>query len=156
MVVLTGTPLKLLDQFIHLADGLPVPGDPIPEPTNAASRTHARQKRLGPAAQVELMRAYQSGQSMYALAHHFDIRTSTVSGILRRSGIPIREQRTFGDADLQAATDLYEQGLSLAKVGDRLGFDTETVRKHLRRNGVQIRPRPGRPVVPRLPAPGAS
>lgn len=79
---------------------------------------------------------------MYALARRYEICTSTVSGLIRRHGVPARAQRTFTAADLEAASGLYQQSLSFGRGGDRLGFDTETIRKHLRRHGVPI-PRPG-------------
>jgi lambda repressor-like predicted transcriptional regulator len=85
------------------------------------------------------MLAYGSGTSMAALARNYCVKRETISHLLRRSGIPLRQPRVLDKAGSREASKLYDQGWSLARIGDHLGFDPETIRQHLKRHGVVMR-----------------
>jgi lambda repressor-like predicted transcriptional regulator len=78
---------------------------------------------------------------MAELARQYGVQQQTVSEVLRRNGIPIRQQRAISKEEIAQAAELYSAGHSLASVGRQLGYDAETIRRHLRRQGVALRPR---------------
>jgi lambda repressor-like predicted transcriptional regulator len=88
-----------------------------------------RGRRLGSDEIVELLLTYQQGDSMATLARRFRVRRQTVSELLHRSGLPVREQRAISGDEVAHATALYLAGQSLATVGDQLGYDAETIRR---------------------------
>lgn len=71
-----------------------------------------------------LIASYQAGATVYEVAAQFGIARQTVSGILKRHGVPLRRQGLTPEQIDQAAR-LYQGGWSLARVGDRLGVDAD-------------------------------
>lgn len=110
-----------------------------------------RQNHLDPAAQLEVVAAYQAGASMNEVARAFKMHRTTVVAILKRHGVPQRP-RVMSPEQVQAARELYESGLPLAAVGERLGFNGLTIANRLRALGVQLRGPNERPSL----APGGS
>ena len=100
-----------------------------------------RQRRLTPDEQAAVVQAYQAGQSMAALAEEYDVRRSTVSELLARTGVVRRQQRSIDVLAVDRAVNLYARGWALQRIGEQLNFDAETIRTHLKRRGVV--PRPG-------------
>jgi hypothetical protein len=83
------------------------------------------------------VKAYEEGQTVYALADQFDIHR-TVSTHLHRRGISLRCQGLSPD-DAILAHRLYAEGWSLARIGGRLNVDAHTVRRALKACGVRMR-----------------
>ncbi|WP_084104448.1 helix-turn-helix domain-containing protein [Demequina sp. NBRC 110056] len=84
------------------------------------------------------MAAYEAGGTIQAVARQFKLHRTTVTAILERQGVALREHAMDDDLIRQARV-LYESGLSLAAVGERLGFDAETIARRLKKAGVRIR-----------------
>ncbi len=144
LVVLTRLPSKHLTALVNA--GAAADETALPQLTTTGP---ARARRLSAADQVAVLRAYQAGDSMAALAARFDVRRSTISELLRRSASPMRAERAISDDDVDQAVWLYDQGQSLVRIGERLGYNAETIRKQLKRRGVVMRPasQPGARVV---------
>lgn len=96
------------------------------------------QRHLSADEQGEVVKSYQAGKTINAVAREFRLHRTTVTSILDRHGVPVRSHY-MTEKHLDEARMLYESGLSLARIGDRLSFDAQTVRTHLFRAGVQIR-----------------
>ncbi|MHB1474983.1 MAG: hypothetical protein ACYCV4_15450 [Dermatophilaceae bacterium] len=68
-----------------------------------------KQRRLTLEQQAEVVRCYQAGEQMNYLAKHYGIHRSTVSAILKRHGVSIR-QSGLSAKQMQQAVQLYAQG----------------------------------------------
>jgi transposase len=136
LVVLTGLSSKQLRMLANTLGAVPVVRTDRVRP----GQTPSRARRLQPEEIVALLLAYRQGTSMAALAKQFNVRRQTVSDLLQRSAIPIRERRAPSSEEIAEAVRLYHAGWSLARVGSHLSFDHETVRRHLKLQGVQMRP----------------
>lgn len=91
----------------------------------------------------ELIEGYEAGGTVYKLGNQFGISRQTVSAVLKRHGVAMR-QRGLSPKQADEAVRLYETGWSLAKIGDELGADPTTVLKRLRERGVRTRDAHGR------------
>ncbi|GAA5110117.1 recombinase family protein [Haloechinothrix salitolerans] len=116
-----------------------VPARPVPK-----RRRPRRARQLNDDQVQQLIGDYQSGATVYELGERFDIERRTVSAILHRHGIAMR-QRGLSPEQIDDAIRLYNQGWSLAKIGNRMDVDAETVRKRLHERGVTLRDPQGRP-----------
>ena len=118
----------------------------IPSPPKVAIRNRSTTVRTrGPVARklssqqvTELVKAYQEGQTVYALADQFGIHRTTVSAHLHRRGVSLRRPGLAPD-DIVLAERLYAEGWSLARIGNRLDADAHTVRRVLKAGGVRMR-----------------
>jgi hypothetical protein len=106
---LRGTPSKLLHSFVNLRRSVPITprADKPAGPQQASMRTH----RLTDAHGVAIMQAYQGGRSMASLATDYRVTRETVSKLLRRSGVAIRQARRMSQSEIDQAAQLYERGL---------------------------------------------
>lgn len=97
-------------------------------PKSSENQTRRRVRiRLNDIQVDELLVAYRSGRTTYQLATQFGIHRTTVSNLLLREAVAIRNASLTQD-QTQDAVSLYRSGLSLAGVGNRLGCDPGTVR----------------------------
>jgi hypothetical protein len=101
---------------------------------------------------TELIKAYEQQETIKALAQRFDIHRVTVSALLRRHGVELRQTGLAPD-EVDAAMHLYRQGWSLARLGTKFGVDSTTVWRALRVVGVVMRP-PSRVGAGRQPPTG--
>jgi DNA-directed RNA polymerase specialized sigma24 family protein len=74
-----------------------------------------------------MIEGYQAGQTLKELGKTFGVSRTTVSSILKREGIQIRNQ-SLGPEAINLAVELYISGLSLVEVGKQLECDPSTVR----------------------------
>jgi transposase-like protein len=102
-----------------------------------------RQRRLSESQALLLADKYQNGATVYQLAEEFGICRSSVSGWIKRLGIPMRGQPTSSQA-IDSMIGLYLSGMSLAAVAQRLGVSPGTVHNHLKSRHVQMRDSHGR------------
>lgn len=128
---------------------LPKPGSP-PPPTTSAARRVGTARHLDPQQVQALIDGYHCGATVYQLGGEFGIDRRTVSIVLKRHGVQMRQQGLTTE-QIQEAIRLYESGLSLARVGQRIGTSAKTVSARLRERGVQLR---GRHCRPNAPHPG--
>jgi len=113
-------------------------------PRRAISQTRKQiHRRRRPPEIDELVAGYQAGSTVYQLAERFRIHRGTVSLILERQRVPLRN-RPLSPAQIEQARVLYATGQSLAKVGTQLGCDPNTVRLVLVGVGVRMRDCHGR------------
>jgi len=101
-------------------------------------KTRQQQTRLEPDQVTQIVAAYQSGATVYELADQFNCHRTTVSGMLKSRGVPMR-RTSLTQAQVDRAVKLYETGLSLSKVGKLVGANAETVRQRLLTCGVTPR-----------------
>lgn len=101
------------------------------------------QRHLNPEEQIEVVKMYQAGKTMNAVARKFKLHRTTVTAILDRHGVLVRAHY-MTERHVDEARSLYESGLSLAAVGVALGFDAATIATRLRASGVKIRSARGR------------
>ena len=99
-----------------------------------------KQKWLEPHEVDDLVRAYESGMTVYELAKRFGCHRTTVSGHLQARGTAMR-LAPMSEEDVDRASELYKSGLSFAEVGAALGRDGETIRQQLKRRGITGRGR---------------
>ena len=134
-MALTRLTSKQLDWFVNLARSVPLAPSAIPP-----HQPHPkRQRRLDATQRVAVLRAYQAGASMAALARQYRVRRETISSIVRQAGLPVRMPLTISPEQVEIAVRLYDEGWSLERIGQQLKFDNETIRKHLKRCGVVMR-----------------
>jgi DNA-binding MarR family transcriptional regulator len=121
---------------------LPDPTTPAPPPVDRSKPGRARQLD---ADQVQaLIQSYTAGVTTYELGDRFGIDRRTVSAILRRRGVDMR-QRGLSPSQIDDAIRLYNSGWALARVGEHLGVDPTTVLNRLRERGIPTRDTHGRP-----------
>jgi DNA-binding CsgD family transcriptional regulator len=137
MVVLRGQSSKFLETLVKVAAKLPK--QPSAQVSQPEARPTKRARRLTSEEQVAIWTAYQAGATMASLAVVHGITRETVSVVLKRNGVPIRQQRRLDARGLQRAIRLYEQGWSTERVGADLGFDARTIATQLKAAGVRIR-----------------
>ena len=113
---------------------------------NGAPRKQVH-RRLRPAEIEELVAGYQAGVTIYQLADRFRIHRATVSSLLERQGVALRNC-PLSFVQIGQARELYAAGQSLAKVGKQLGCHPNTVRLALLRVGVRMRDCQGREFQP--------
>jgi hypothetical protein len=103
-------------------------------------RTAARQVQVRLDAQQanDLAIAYRSGKATKELSGQFGIHRATVTAILRRLGVDLR-QRGLTDEQVAEACCLYPEGWSLARLAERYDVDDMTVRRYLLLAGIVIR-----------------
>jgi lambda repressor-like predicted transcriptional regulator len=96
------------------------------------------QVRLDPHQAKELASAYSAGNATNELAARFGIHRATVTAILHRLGVDLR-QRGLTDEQVAEACRLYPEGWSLARLAERYGVTDMTVRRYLLLAGVVMR-----------------
>ena len=108
-------------------------GEPARE--QPASRRVARRLREDEVG--ELIRGYREGAAVYELAERFTIHRTTVSGHLRRAGVPMRGQG-LDEIQVGHAVLLHRQGWTVVQIGDHFGVDHRTVLSAIRARGVPV------------------
>jgi DNA-binding MarR family transcriptional regulator len=108
-----------------------------PRPHNHPSSWQT-QVRLDPHQAKELASAYCAGNATSELAARFGIHRATVTAILHRLGVDLR-QRGLTDKQVAEACRLYPEGWSLARLAERYGVTDMTVRRYLLLAGVAMR-----------------
>jgi hypothetical protein len=121
---------------------LPDPTTPAPPPLDRPKPRRARQ--LDAEQIQDLIAGYQAGATVYELGDRFGIDRRTVSAILRRHGMDMR-QRGLSPSQIDDAIHLYNFGWALARVGEHLRVDPTTVLNQLRKRGIPTRDTHGRP-----------
>jgi lambda repressor-like predicted transcriptional regulator len=119
----------------------------------SAPRRHTRpmsrqaQVRLNSVQAKELTAAYRAGMTIKELAQRYGVHRTTVSTMLRRSNVELR-QRGLAASEVTEATRLFQRGWSLARLGARYAVDDMTVRRYLLLAGVVMRSPKGRSLDP--------
>ncbi|WP_091112618.1 helix-turn-helix domain-containing protein [Geodermatophilus dictyosporus] len=96
------------------------------------------QRRLTADQVTALVRAYEAGADMKALAARWGMHRATVAAQLRRAGVELRRQGLPPDR-LQEAVRLYGEGWSCQRLAERYGCDDETVRQTLKKANIRLR-----------------
>jgi hypothetical protein len=104
---------------------------PRPSPRQAQVRLDCHQISA-------LATAYHAGEATNELAERFGIHRATVTTILHRLGVNLR-QRGLNGAQVAEAGGLYLEGWSLARLAERYDVDDMTVRRYLLLAGVVMR-----------------
>lgn len=98
------------------------------KPKGSKAQTRRRtETRLTDSQVHELIGAYMAGPTTYQLASRFGVHRVTVSKLLVREGVALRN-RSLTDSQVQRAITRYRSGLSLAQVGTQAECDASTVR----------------------------
>jgi transposase-like protein len=101
----------------------------------------ARQRRLSESQRQAVVVAYEAGASMAELAQSHAVHRHTISLLLRKAGVAIRQTTEMSRDEIDQAIQLYESGLSLQKIGDQVGWNHNTIYRHLKTRGVVFRAR---------------
>jgi hypothetical protein len=96
------------------------------------------QIRLNPHQASALETAYRAGKTIKHLAGTFGVHRVTVTSLLRRHGVELR-QVGLTDEQVFEACHLYPEGWSLARLAERYDVDDMTVRRYLLLAGVVMR-----------------
>ncbi|WP_308170254.1 GntR family transcriptional regulator, partial [Acrocarpospora catenulata] len=112
----------------------------------------AGRRRVPVVADPDVVRRYEAGESMRAIAGSLGVDKLTVRSRLVSAGVRIRRRSAAGTGLGVSAEEVvrrYEAGESMRAIAGSLGVDKLTVRCRLLAAGVEIRP-PGRhvPMVP--------
>ena len=102
-----------------------------------------RQRRLSKAQALLMANKYRNGATVYQLAEEFSICRSSVSGWLKKLGIPMRGQSPSNEM-IDSMVSLYLSGMSLTSVAQNLDTSPGTVHNHLKSRHVQMRDSHGR------------
>jgi lambda repressor-like predicted transcriptional regulator len=86
-----------------------------------------------------MIEEYERGALIKHLGERFGVHRVTVTALLRRNGVHLRQLGLAND-EVFAAAILYRQGWSLASLGERFGVDPATMLRALRATGVAVRP----------------
>lgn len=86
-----------------------------------------------------IVQLYATGISAAEIARTVNRPDRTVTDVLRRKGVKIRQHPITTKADVDEMARLYESELSLAKVGKALGISRATVGKSLCEAGIELR-----------------
>jgi hypothetical protein len=121
---------------------LPDATTPAPPPVDRPKPRRARQ--LDTNQVQDLITGYQARATVYELGDRFSIDRRTVSAILHRHGVDMR-QHGLSPSQVDDASRLYNSGWSLAKIGEHLRVDPTTVLNQLRKRGIPTRDTHGRP-----------
>lgn len=95
--------------------------------------------KIAPTEAERIVQGYTAGKSTKQLARESGRSRSSISAVLKRSGIEMRTFREASEADIRMMVYLYESGLSLRRVAERVGFSERTVLNRLREAGIQTR-----------------
>lgn len=120
-----GTYYKLKDQVSAL-EGLlrRLPDLTTPVPASVRLPKPGRAKQLDEAQVRELVSTYQAGSTLRELGKRFGISRQTVSTILQRKNVELR-QRELGAEQVDELVRLYEAGWSMARIAERLQVDPD-------------------------------
>lgn len=104
-----------------------------PNGNRNARSVRPRVQSLSPSAIDELVRAYQGGDSVYALGQRYGIHRTTVSEHLKRAGVPTRgvKTRTLSPEQVAEAARLRAERMSLARIATAIGTTEYAVRREL-------------------------
>ena len=133
VVVLTGPRSKRLWELVNFLEAVPF------APPCKAQPTPVRQFRFTRLQRQAVIAGYESGRSMASLAAEYGVKRESISKLLRRSGVVIRERRQMNQEQIDESVRLYESGLSLEQIGARLGWDHNTIYRQLKKRGVHMR-----------------
>jgi len=86
-----------------------------------------------------IVELYGSGLNAVEVGERVGRPSRTVTDVLRRAGVEIRQRTKLEEISEEEAARLYGSGLSQREVGRRLGVSEGSVRKLLERAGVQLR-----------------
>lgn len=106
---------------------------------SGADHPSARQFRFTLDQRQAVITDYEAGRTMASLAQEYDVKRESISRLLRRSGVDVRQRRVMSQTDIDQAVRLYADGPSLERIGKRLGWDHRTIHRHLRKRGVIFR-----------------
>ncbi|MBW4061129.1 helix-turn-helix domain-containing protein [Candidatus Saccharibacteria bacterium] len=101
-------------------------------------RVRHHQRRLDDSQSSQLITAYLQGMSVKELAHRFGVHRHTVTAVLTRYNVEIRQPGLRPD-DVEAAAQLYRDGWSLVRLGKKFSVDGTTVGRALKAAGVEMR-----------------
>ena len=96
------------------------------QPAEAPRRPRQRQRRLSATETAELIKAYERQIPVKDLAKQFGVHRSTVTALLQRNGVALRQAGLAREVVPMAAR-FYSQGWSLAQLGAKFGVDSTTV-----------------------------
>jgi transposase-like protein len=120
-----------------------LPDATAPVRSSVGQAKPARAKQLDDGQVQEVIAGYQAGSMIRELGKRFGISRQTVSAILQRHGVEMR-QRGLSPEQVDDVVQLYESGWSLARIGERMRVDHVTVLNRLRACEVRMRDTHGR------------
>jgi DNA-binding CsgD family transcriptional regulator len=89
------------------------------------------QRRLTSAEAAALAAEYVAGASTYELSSRWCINRDTVTLVLKKAGVGIRERGQLTPQQLEEARRLRAGGWSLIRLGRHFGIDPKTMKKRL-------------------------
>ena len=93
--------------------------------------------------QHDVIRRYQSGESIDALSRSYRVRSTQVRHVLITAGIPLHPRGSWSHisriAPSETVVALYRDGLSAETIASELGCATGTIKNRLHRAGVPTR-----------------
>jgi transposase len=95
-------------------------------------------RKLQPQEIESLAADYQAGAEVRELATRYQVHRTTVTALLLRTGVTLR-QRGLTDDQISEAATFYREGWAVARIGDHFGVDGTTVWRSLRQHGVVLR-----------------
>lgn len=94
---------------------------------------------ITPAEEAHFIKEYVEGKSTKEIARESGRSRSSISAVLKRSGVEMRSFREASIEDIRMMVYLYKSGLSLRRVAERVEFSERTVFNQLRKAGIQTR-----------------
>lgn len=131
---LRGPSSKHLVDLLSFSESVPVTPRSEPRPP-----LNPRQFRFTVQQRQAVVAAYEAGQTMASLARQYGVKRETISHLLRRSGVEIRQRRVISQAEVDEAVRLYRNGLSLVAIGKQLRWDPKTIHRQLKKRGAVMR-----------------
>ena len=109
------------------------------DPDSKVNAYTQEQKRLSDDEIRQIAEKYSSGSSTYELAAEFGCHRSTISRVLKKSGIEVSHKASKREALTKRVLDMYADYTKPVDIGKELGINVTTVRKILHENCVRIR-----------------
>lgn len=77
-----------------------------------------------------IINRYSNGESSTSIARSFNVTTSTITSILKKSGISLRENKNkITEDQFSSILELHQKGISLAKIGATYGVSDVSILK---------------------------
>lgn len=109
------------------------------DPASIVQHYRQEQKQLSDAEISLVVQRYSEGSSTYELAKEFGCHRSTISRVLKKSGIEVSHKATSRTALCEKILQLYADYMRPVDISKELGINVATVRKILHGNNVRIK-----------------
>ncbi len=128
------------EALLHFGQDISSEGKSRPVDTRRKASSPIRyfKRHLSPEDIETILAGYKAGITAKELGAQFEINRNTVSALLKREGVKMRNT-PISPSEIEEAKVLYASGLSTDAVGTQLGRNAGTIWRGLSQAGVMLR-----------------